>query len=473
MIATIVRKEVLEFRRDRLFLALAAVVIVLLVAASLDGWNRGSADRAARLAAEVTDRRVWVEQGENNPHGAAHFARYAFRQTPALAAFDPGVFDYAGAAFWMEAHTQNPTTLRRTEDAAVQAPFATLTPAWIIQIVGTLALAVLLFPAVAGERERGTLRALSTAGVDPRTIALGKAGAVLVFVGTMTLLVIAAPLLPALFTGEAARESGRLLALIACYGAALLAFAALILGVSACNRSVGGAFAAAAVCWLFMALLWPILAGQLAVSLYPDIDEQELKNDIQLQAQTPFWVGDAQEDAVAALEAEVLAEFGAENFESLGFDREGLVLQAHEVFSGKVYDRLYGELYGTHRRQDEVLRYASAFSPLLALSRLSAGFAGTDLLAQQTFAEQSERHRRMIIAQLNRDMMVNAGDEAFAYMADRSLWESIADFRARPPSLRSTLSYYWFELAVLLLWLGGAAFFALRATSRALLAEAR
>ena len=119
MIGAIWHKELTEYRRDRRALALAIVLFALLLAAALDGWNRAAADAQTRAAAQATDREVWTEQGENNPHGAAHFSRYAFRDTPTLAAFDPGVFDYAGAAFWMEAHTQNPTTLRRQREMFV------------------------------------------------------------------------------------------------------------------------------------------------------------------------------------------------------------------------------------------------------------------------------------------------------------------------------------------------------------------
>ena len=458
MTGVIIRKELTEFFRDRRFLGLAAILILLLFAASLDGWNRTQADASARQAAVETDREVWVEQGENNPHGAAHFARYAFRQTPPLAAFDPGVFDFAGAAFWMEAHTQNPTTLRRAEDAAVQAPFPALSPAWIIPVVGALALAVLLFPAVAGERQQGTLRAVSAAGVSAPAFALGKVSAVLLLVGAFTALLIFIPTILGVIAGGGAIPFTRLALLALVHVAALAAFALLTLWLSARAETVSRAFTSAATVWLFAALLWPAIAAQLAITLYPDIDEQELKNDIQLQAQSPFWVGDAREPAIAAFEAEVVAEYGGDTFESLGFDREAMVLQAHEEFANEVYDRLYSELAAIHSGQDAVLRYASTLSPILALQRISSGLAGTDLMAQHAFARQSEAHRRLIVRQLNDDMMIHGGDLAFAYVAGRELWESIPDFQPQPPSLVQVLLHYGFELLVLLAWfsIGGA-----------------
>ncbi|MEM6300364.1 MAG: ABC transporter permease subunit [Pseudomonadota bacterium] len=467
MIATLIRKEIAVARRDNVFLFLASVLALLLIAATLDGWNRLQADDAARAAAEETDRTVWVNQGANNPHGAAHFARYAFRSTPPLAAFDPGLYDYAGAAFWMEAHTQNPTTLRRAEDAAVQAPFPSLSSAWIIQVVGTLALAALLYSTIAGERERGTLKALLGAGVSTSELTVGKTLAVLLSVGLLSLALVLLPLAPVLLNNAvtAFLPNVLLLGLVYCMG--LLAFAMLVLGISARAQRSVQAFSTAAILWLFMALLWPIVAGQLALSLYPDIDEQQLKDDIQTRAQTPFWEGDLQESAVASFEAQVIAEFSADSFGELGFDREALVLQAHEEFANQIYDELYGQLNGVHSAQDRVLRYASALSPILALQRVSSGLSGTDLLAQQTFAQQAELHRRKIIKMLNWDMMLNAGESGYSYTADRSLWESIPDFVGSKPTLSQILSYYAIELFLLLLWLVGASAFAIRSTRSA------
>lgn len=469
MISTVFRKEFIELGRDRRFLVISLLMVALLLAAALDGWNRASTDRQARAAAVATDREIWIEQGENNPHGAAHFARYAFREAPALAGFDPGVFDFAGAAFWMEAHTQNPTTIRRAEDAAARAPFASISPAWVLQVVGTLVLATVLFAAVAGERERGTLRTLAAAGVSAREFATGKVGALSVLVAIITLLAILIAMFPSVASDVGSALPGsHLIALISVYFLGLLGFACIVLWISARARSVGDAFNDAAVAWLFFALISPVLGGQLAMTFYPDIDERTLENNIQLKAQSPFWTGEARKPAVERQEKQVLEEYGGESFESLGFDREAMVLQAHEEFANEVYDELYGALKERHFRQDAVLRYMALVSPVFALQRLSMGLSGTDLLAQWRYAEQGEHHRRQIIAQLNLDMMLHGGEKGFEYTADRSLWEAIPDFEPKSPSLGEIFAYYSTELLALVLWLLLAGSLALRATRQAL-----
>jgi len=468
MIGAIWHKELTEYRRDRRALALAIVLFALLLAAALDGWNRAAVDAQARAAAQATDREVWTEQGENNPHGAAHFSRYAFRDTPTLAAFDPGVFDYAGAAFWMEAHTQNPTTLRRAEDAAFRAPFASLSPAWVIQVVGTLVIATLLFGAVAAERDRDTLRTLAAAGVSARDFATGKLVAAGVLVAGLTAAAVLTSVVPAFGAGGVAPPVARVLTLMLVYFGALLAFAFLVVWLSARAESASSAFHRSALAWLGLALLLPVFAGQVTTTLYPDIDAQQIQNDIEQKANAPFWGGDQFDAAVARYEAKVVEEFGGESFESLGFNRDALELQSHEEFANEVYDEIYSALAERHREQDSVLRTLSLFSPVLAVQRLSAGIAATDLLAQQRFAEAAESHRRKIIKQLNHHMMINAGDEGYGYMADRHLWEATPDFSYSPPALSSVLGHYALEILALLGWLIAFGTLALRATRDAL-----
>ncbi|MEE4278582.1 MAG: ABC transporter permease subunit [Halieaceae bacterium] len=133
----------------------------------------------------------------------------------------------------MEAHTQNPTTLRRAEDAAFRAPFASLSPAWVIQVVGTLVIATLLFGAVAAERDRGTVRTLAVAGVSARDLATGKLMASGVLVAGLTAAAVFTSVVAALGAGGVALPVGRMLALLLAYFAALLAFASLVVWISA------------------------------------------------------------------------------------------------------------------------------------------------------------------------------------------------------------------------------------------------
>lgn len=468
MTALLLRTELLHFLRDRRVVLFGVAVLLVVCTAALDGWARASAARADRAAASTVDREIWVEQGPNNPHGAAHFARYAFRSVSPLAAFDPGLSDYGGAAVWMEAHYQNPAALRRSEDLGTEAPWPTVDPAWALRALGGLFLAVLLFPAVAGERERGTLRALAAQGVQARAIFAGKAGAAFVPVALFGGGLLLALLLSGASVFDAPLEPSRVLALVAAYCLGLGAFAALILALSARAPNRGSALAVAGGAWVVLALALPAAAGSFATTLHPTPSARDFNSRLQLEAQSPFWVGDAREDAIAAYERLVVERYGANSFDELGFDRDAMELQAHETFANAVYDRIYGELETVHRAQDTLERGIALLSPLHLLQRISAGLAGTDLLAQTVFAQDAEAHRRRMIEQLNVHMMVEAGGEGFAYAADRTLWAAIEDFEGEPPSLADVMRHYALEWLALLVWAGAALGLAQREIGRAL-----
>lgn len=468
MIVPMLHRQLLAFVRSRRFHLLALVLLGLCAAASAYGWARAGEATKARALAESSDRANWVNQGKNNPHGAAHFGRYAFRPTPALAAFDPGLQDHAGAAVWMEAHYQNPATLRRAETVSSHVMVAAISPGWVIAILGTLTLVVLLSPMIAGEREHGTMRAVSAAGVTSRDFMLAKLIAAILIVSGVTLVGLTIALSPAL-THEAAVIGGaRVGLLIVTYVLGLIAFGLVVLALSARARTTNAALTAGVVFWLYAAIWTPVIAAQLAVTLHPNVDEQAFKATLQLEAQTPFWEGDARESAIAKYEAKVLKAYDGDDLESLGFNRDGLQLQAHEEFANAVFDRLYGELRETHKQQDDVLRWASLASPVLALRRISAGLCGTDLAAQDAFVTQAESHRRQAIAALNEHMMRHAGTQGYAYMADRALWETSVDFEGRQPRLADVLKLYWIELSSLFLWLSLGGWFAVKWMTRAM-----
>ena len=464
----LVGKEFLAYRRDRRFVIVLAMLLTLMLVAGLEGGSR-TRDAASNVAAAAAaDREVWVEQGPNNPHGAAHFARYAFRPQPPLAAFDPGIQDFAGAAVWMEAHYQNPASLRRAEDLAGAVPFAAVDPGWVLRVIGSLVLVALLFAAIAGEREQGTLKMLLAQGFTAGQLLTAKLAAALTTVAGITGAALLLALVPALGSSGAAFEPARVVLLIVAYAAGLATFAGLVIAVSALAAHRSAALVTALVIWLVTVVAVPVGAAQVAASLHPTPDARSFAERIQLESQSPFWVGDAREPAVAAYESIVLQRHGATSWEELGFDREALVLQAHEEFANEVFDRLYGALYEAHRAQEALLSRAAWLSPTLAVERISAGLAGTDLLAQQSFLRSAEQHRRLIVEQLNRDMMEKAGSQGYAYRADRELWESIPDHEPALPGLGAVLAHYRQEWLALAIWLVVALALAWRLSDRSL-----
>ena len=174
MILDIARNELRGYTRNGIFIGISVALLSLVLTASMVSGQRLAAFERERIAAEIIDHEVWNNQGEQNPHSAAHFSRYAFKPIPSLVAFDPGVVDYAGIALWMEAHYQHPAVFRRVEDVGDARIFANFSPAWILQYGAPLFVFLALFSSIAGEREHGTLRQIVASGVRTRDLIAGK-----------------------------------------------------------------------------------------------------------------------------------------------------------------------------------------------------------------------------------------------------------------------------------------------------------
>lgn len=451
MILAILRKELHELLADRKFWILFAVAFLLTVIAALEGWQRLAQDASLRSEASHIERETWLNQGEANPHDAAHFGRYALREIPALSAFDPGILDYSGASVWLEAHFQNPASNRRAENRMDSYPLASVTPAWLLSVIVPLVLVILLFGTVVTERERGTLRFLWVQNARPVQLILGKFSSALIIAALLAALFVSLSCMPIVFHRDVTIDWLSVLALAVCYFVAYVCICGVITLISSVVSTSHTAFWISALFWI-TTVFGPLLVAQAAKELHPVPRDRDFGAAIQQEAQAPFWLGAAQYEEVAIYEAEVMTRHRALDATKLGLNRDALVLQAHERFANRVYDKLYGELYNTHVQQESVLRSASIFSPIFALQRISRGIARTDTSAQIHFAESAEQHRRDIVEQLNEDMMYNAGQESFRYVADRDLWQTVDDFEYESPPLNEVLKRYQLEITSLVLW---------------------
>ena len=467
MISAIARKELKIYWRSGVFLAVTAALTVLILMSVILSVQRVSAFERERMSAVAADRTVWNEQGVKNPHGAAHFARYAFRPTPTLAAFDPGVADYAGMAIWMEAHYQNPAVFRRAEEQGDTGWIASLSPAWILQTMTPLFIFLVLFGAIAGERESGTLRQNAALGVGPRAFAGGKLGGAALSLGIVVAPVLAGALLVAAGAGGAVSledNALRITGLMLVYGAFLLAVGAIAIGVSALCRDRRSALIALVSIWAVSFVFAPRLAGDMAASAHPEPDAGALTAALQTAARG---LG-ADAAAMAALPADAMAEYGVERLEDLPINFLGYRLQRAEEYAYDLFARVYGQLGAVHDAQERILRAASVIAPVMAVKRLSSGLAGVDRRHQQAFIDGAEAHRRGIMAQLNGDFMINGADAVgAAYTADEKLWRQIEDFDHGSLSFRAVAGSYLSSALVLLAYLLGSIVFVRWAVARA------
>ena len=450
----IVRKEFTDVVRDGRFRWCSILVGALLLVSLGHGWVQARSAQQEHAAAQATAREHWESQGEKNPHSAAHYGIYAFKPRLALSFVDEGVDPYTGTSVWLEAHRQNDFLLRPAQDATAAQRIGALTAAQVLQHLVPLLIILLTFGALAGERERGTLRQLLATGIGRRELALGKA---LGIAGALALLLVPAALVGAAALvvgspGPAASPLARGVVLAGVYLAYFTAFLALSLAVSARARSARTALVILLGVWVVNGLVAPRVAVDLSKWLHPTPSAIEFARNVEREMASGV-EGIPRPDR-AALTERLLAEHGVERVEDLPINEVGVYLQESEEFGNLIFDRNYSALWDTFERQGAVHETLAVLAPLLAVRTLSMGLAGTDVEQHRHFATAAEGYRRDLMRRMNGDLADNSRTGE-VYLAGPELWEETPPLQYAAPSLGWVLGNRVLSILVLGTWLVG------------------
>lgn len=467
--SAIAAKDWREFVRDRRLLIASTLMVVLAAIALALSWQRLAAYEADRRAAEAGDRETWLEQGEQNPHGAAHFASWAFRPLTASALIDPGVAPYAPTAIWLEAHSRNTGGARPVEDRVATLDLGEFSLASVLQTLAPLLVFILAAGLVARERERGTLRLMLASGARVHDVVLGKAGSLarILCVLVVPLAIaagVAAVMAPAPFTFD---QAIRLASLGAAYALWLGLYLAIGVAVSTLAGRTDRAMLLLTGIWLITVPLGPRLAGTIADIARPQADAQGFwaQMDADYQNGLP---GDPDSKVRAQqLKDRILRQYDVASVEDLPVSFSGISLDASERYGYRIFDRRFAELAAEQDRQRRAMRLAGLLSPLVAFQSVSAGLAGTDLAHHRHFADAAEAHRRLVVNQLNADLIANGAGKTYeGYNADRTLWEQVPAFAYTPPPVADLSAAWLVDLAILLAWCLAAALLLRHASRR-------
>ena len=450
----IIRKEFTDMLRDGRFRWCSILVGALLLVSLGHGWVQAREAQQELAAAQATAREHWESQGEKNPHSAAHYGIYAFKPRLALSFVDEGVDPYAGTSVWLEAHRQNDFLLRPAQDATAAQRGGALTAAQVLQHLVPLLIILLTFGALAGERERGTLRQLLSTGIGRRELAVGKS---LGIAGALALLLVPAAIVGAVALvigspGPAASPLARGTVLAGVYLAYFTAFLALSLAVSAWARSSRTALVVLLGVWVLNGLVAPRVAVDLSKWLHPTPSAVEFART--MERELADGVEEIPRPDRAALTERLLTQYGVERVEDLPINESGVYLQESEEFGNRIFDRNYGALWDTFERQGALHETLAVAAPLLAVRTLSMGLAGTDVEQHRHFATAAEAYRRDMMRRMNGDLAENSRTGE-VYLAGPELWEEVPPLEYDAPTLGWVLGNRILSLVVLGIWLAG------------------
>ena len=446
-------------RRDGRVLALIGLIGALVLVALLAAWVAHVEHEQQARRAQSDDQQAFAQQGRKPSHSAAHFGRMAYKPPAPLAVFDPGAAPYLGQVIWLEAHRQDPAMFRPAEDAPELARLADLSVAGVLTTLLPLLIFVMGYSAFAGERERGTLRQIMTAGAGHDAVFFGKLVALAGVGVALAFVVIAVSTATAVLASEGAGTSdtiARGVRLFAGFAAYVCACAGIALLVSALARTATSALLALLTIWAMSIVIVPRVAASAGELVHPTPDAGAFWTQASdsVRVNRPKRGSDAQR----LIEQQVIGralgrEISATDDAAVGnLNRAALGLEISEVLGAQAYADAYRSLYETYERQRETRRRASIFTPAIALMHWSSALSGTDIAAHSHFALEAEQQRQAIIRKINEDMMLNGAGQGYDYLPAADFWSSVPDFSYRPPTASHATRSAFADLMVLLAW---------------------
>jgi ABC-2 type transport system permease protein len=452
----VVRKEALELLRDGRLLVVGGLAAMLVVAALVFGWRETQRTARERAAAQVAADTHWREQGDKNPHVAAHYGMWVFKPATAMAALDPGVTPHLGAALKLEAHRQNLAVAATAEDSVGLQRFGTLTPASVLQWLGPLLVAALGFALWSSERERGTLRLLRSAGVTTTVLLAGKSLALAAVVG-LTLLpaVIGGAVVVSGLSAEAEAGLERLALLGGVYAIYFAAFMGITLGVSALAARSRDALLALVAIWGVVALVVPRVASEIAPLTVQVPSHQQFADAVAESLEKGLPGHGGREARIEALTQGLMGDQGFSDAHFLMDEAllTGIELRAEAAYEDEVFQHHVGALMDALAAEERAIQAMSWLSPVLAVRSLSMALSGTDFEHHRHFTVEADGYRRALVDMLDKNFAENAGTAGWDYVAGKALWDAAPRFSYSLPSAGHALGTQGHALAALAAWL--------------------
>lgn len=462
----IIKKEWRELVTSARFGWSAIILYLLFLVAMLDGVQYFKSEKAIRTQATAATYQQWLDQGEKNPHSAAHYGFYAYKPVSQLAFIDKGLDDYLGNAVWLEAHNQNEVKSRYITDRLSLSRFGQLTPGLLFYFFVPLLLIIMGYNLVSREVESQTLRILLSTGLTSKTLIWSKALALF-----LASLVLVLPAFIILSIAGAASGAAIPVAQICILFLFLLLFylfvCCTVVAASAYTRKSSVALVSLLAFWLLGIIIVPRLAAATAKKISPSPTAFAFFKAIEWDKENGLDGHDQASERGKKYEKEVLAKYGVDSISQLPVNFAGLSLQAGEEFGNQVFDKHFGELYNGFKAQDKIMSYSSLLSPFMTVRNITMGFAGTDLNRQALFVSQSEHYRRHIQKVLN-DNFANegVGKDFGTYLQGKELWQSVANFSLVPHNTVQLLKLQSLNIGVLLVWMAISIIFLFRSAHR-------
>lgn len=454
MISKTFLKEMKEMLREGRVRVAFLIVLLLLGIAIWISTKQYQSVNEQYAEGKTAERAIWDNQGEKNPHSAAHYGTYAFKPKYPLSLLDQGVDKYAGTSIFLEAHKRNEAQFSAAADQTGLARFGDLTPDFILLFIIPLLVILLGYNSFTKEHEMGTLTLLKSQGISSWKWLLGKWSALFVPIVAMTaaLFLLAGLLLGNLEDFGVFNWSSLGIMLLVYVGYYII-FINIVLLISATVKKSGISLVVSLCIWIIACLAAPKAASNIAETKHPYPTRQEFAANILedkkegLDGHNP-WSKEAK-----LLEEQVLKEYSVDSLHQLPFNFDAYRMQKGEEHEAEIYFKHYNYLKNQFTDQSKVYRGLAAISPYLPTRFLSMAIAHTDYATHWDFADAAETYRIATQKYLNANFAENSGYGEWGYQADTNVWKELPAFDYDPPELAEVLSKNTSNFGILAIWL--------------------
>lgn len=454
MISKTFFKESKELFRDgRVRISLAIVLSLLGIAVWISSKQYQSINEQY-ASAKTAERNIWDNQGEKNPHSAAHYGTYAFKPKYPLSLFDQGVDKYAGTSIFLEAHKRNEAQFSAAADQTGLARFGDLTPDFILLFIIPLLIILLGYNSFTKEREMGTLTLSKSQGISIWKWFIGKWSVLFLPIFTITaILFLIAGLVLGNLKNFGVFNTSSLLVLFLVYMAYYVIFINIILLISSITKKSGISLVVSLSVWILACLAAPKAASNIAESKYPYPTRQEFETSVLKDKKAGLDGHNPWSKEAKMLEQQVLIEYGVDSLHQLPFNFAAYRTQKGEEHEAEVYFKHYNYLKEQFTNQSKVYRSLAAISPYLPTRFLSMAIANTDYATHWDFADAAETYRIDTQQFLNNNTAQNTEYGQRGYKASANFWQQLPAFKYDPPKLESTLEKNASNISIMGIWL--------------------
>lgn len=307
---------------------------------------------------------------------------------------------------------------------------------------------------VSADKESGMYRFMKSQGVGSKQIITGKVFGLWGITILLFLPFVLAGLSLLLYTSADGSDLMRFGLLCLVW---LLYFGVMVhltIGVSELSNSTGSAMVILLSLWIVSTLLVPRLVTNVASSVHPVPNTNELYQAIRTDLMEGIDGHNPYSEHSAAFRDSVLTAHGVDDVADLPFNFSGLMLQESEEFEKKIYDHHLAKIDAIHQRQIGLFAFSSVLSPTIATRLVSMAIAGTDIHHYNHFFDEAEEYRINLMRELNMDLKIHAvGDRAPGYTSDADFFAQNASFTYQKPDRWVLNSGQWTPLVLSFIWL--------------------